>query len=461
MNGDSFDTGDRVIRITREEANSPHVDELLQRQMSLRGETGPGRTRRRRWYYANWFIFMIAGGVAALLATLALEPVFDDLHYWQGRIEWIQAVRDVEGLPPDADWNICTVTIAGETILVADQHTRLLPRDGKATPLRTSELESGREIGVYVEEIAVDDGSVYFANFVVPDPAPLAADTTQLSLRQQALRTKAAGLLIFSIVAAAVGLAVGAADGLVCRLVRRALLAGGVGLLAGFIGGFFTGIIAELAYMPLNAVAVVQEGDAIGGLSAFGFFVQMSGRALAWCLAGMGMGLGQGLALRSKRLLLYGFVGGTVGGLIGGLLFDPIDLLLLGTDKPSAHVSRFIGFTVTGAIVGAMIGVVERLARDAWLRMVEGPLAGKEFLLFRDTMWLGASPRSQIYLFNDPDVASEHAVLRTVGDHYEIENACADRPVQVNGRPVDRCRLRHGDEITIGRTVFAFQKRRG
>ena len=95
------------------------------------------------------------------------------------------------------------------------------------------------------------------------------------------------------------------------------------------------------------------------------------------------MGLGQGIALRSKRLLAYGFFGGIIGGLLGGLLFDPIDLILLGVDKPSAHWSRLIGLAVIGASVGAMIGVVELLARDAWLRMVKGPLAGKEFLLFK------------------------------------------------------------------------------
>ena len=30
---------------------------------------------------------------------------------------------------------------------------------------------------------------------------------------------------------------------------------------------------------------------------------------------------------RSKRLLLYGFLGGVIGGLLGGLLFDPIGQL--------------------------------------------------------------------------------------------------------------------------------------
>ena len=131
----------------------------------------------------------------------------------------------------------------------------------------------------------------------------------------------------------------------------------------------------------------------------------MTGRGLAWCLAGAAMGLGQGIALRSGRLLLYGLLGGLIGGLLGGLLFDPIDLLLLGSNKPGAALSRAIGVGVIGATVGAMIGIVELLARDAWLQMLEGPLAGKEFLIFKDLLYVGASPRSDIYLFNDKAVA--------------------------------------------------------
>ncbi len=148
---------------------------------------------------------------------------------------------------------------------------------------------------------------------------------------------------MFAVVAGLVGLAIGAANGVVCRLARRALLAGGVGLLVGIVGGLVSNIIANLAYAPLNHLAMKQEGDSAAGLSTFGFLIQMGGRALAWALAGMAMGLGQGIAMRSKRLLAYGFIGGVLGGLLGGLLFDPVDLLLLGGDHPSATGAAWSG----------------------------------------------------------------------------------------------------------------------
>jgi len=171
------------------------------------------------------------------------------------------------------------------------------------------------------------------------------------------------------------------------------------------------------------------------------------------------MGLGQGIALRSKRLLAYGFLGGVIGGLLGGLLFDPLDLVILSGKGVGADWSRFLGFLVIGAAVGAMIGLVELLSRDAWLRMVEGPLAGKEFLIFRDVMNIGASPRSEIYLFNDSQVAPTHATLRMIGDETEITARDRVHPLIVNGNSVKNARLRHGDSIVIGATSFLFEQR--
>src|SRR5690349_19884672 len=57
-----------VIRITEQDARSTHVDDLLRRNASLRGERGIARDRGRKWYLQNWFVFMIAGALAAVTA---------------------------------------------------------------------------------------------------------------------------------------------------------------------------------------------------------------------------------------------------------------------------------------------------------------------------------------------------------------------------------------------------------
>src|SRR4030095_12958483 len=76
-----------VIRITREEATGGHVDDLIKRQMSLRGESGVTRDRGRVWYYQSWFILMFIGALAAFGPWAILEPHFDDFLYYQGEIQ--------------------------------------------------------------------------------------------------------------------------------------------------------------------------------------------------------------------------------------------------------------------------------------------------------------------------------------------------------------------------------------
>lgn len=457
---------DGLIRISTEEANSSHVDDLLKRQMSLRGDPGVTRDRSRAWWYQNWFIFMLVGALGAIAAWAILEPFFEDSLYVQGSIERLDLTdrlsREVQRGGQEFRLNKGahgSIEINGERIHLLDGVREIRP-DGSKRPLDLDTLKLHETVGVYVEYVRGRDAGLALAEFVERSPKPLSPDRARMSLDQLAARSQAAALLLFSLVAGLVGLFIGAADGIVCRVPRRAVLCGFVGLLVGLVGGFISNIIANLAYAPLNHLAMKQWGDG-GGLNTFGFAIQMVGRSLAWCLAGMAMGLGQGIALRSKRLLIYGLLGGTVGGLLGGLLFDPIDLLVLGPDKPSAHWSRLIGFAVIGAGVGAMIGIVELLARDAWLRMTQGPLTGKEFLIFKDVMNIGSSPRSDLYLFNDPLVAEHHAILRAVGDECEIEARQMTHPVMVNNRALPRGRLRHGDNVTIGRTSFVFQRRKG
>src|SRR5215831_2999716 len=66
---------DEPIVITKDEANSRHVDDLIKRQMSLRGE-GITSEPTRRWYYKNWVLFMIVGGVFAAIGWMIIEPWF-------------------------------------------------------------------------------------------------------------------------------------------------------------------------------------------------------------------------------------------------------------------------------------------------------------------------------------------------------------------------------------------------
>jgi hypothetical protein len=458
-------TSGDVLRITAEDANSSHVDDLLKRHASLRGEQGISRDRGRKWYYQSWFILMIAGCAAAVLAYALLDPYYGEYLYIQGQVSDIvtdpsyslQLMIDRKQFEVTPD-RFVEAKVGGRIVAFTDR-TKIRGSDGKYKLFNSDQLKAGQTLGVYVLLAATKkdvEENHCVATYIIPDGKP--TNDSDVSLHDLNRHRFLAELLIFPMIAAFVGLFIGAVDGIMCRLWRRVLLAGAAGLIFGFVGGFVSGnVLASLVYSLISPLS-----EKFGGIHGVaGFSIQTAGRGFAWALAGMTMGLGQGIALRSSRLILYGFLGGLIGGLIGGLLFDPIDLLLLGSDKPSASVSRWVGFAVIGAVIGLMIGVVERLARDAWLRMVEGPLAGKEFLVFKDLMRMGSSPKSEIYLFNDPAVAASHAVIRSTGDIYEIENTCRENPACLNGRPITRARLRHGDRISLGRTSFLFQRQRG
>lgn len=265
-------------------------------------------------------------------------------------------------------------------------------------------------------------------------------------------------ILWFPMVAGAVGLFLGGAEGLMCRNVLRAATSGVVGLGVGFAGGLIllipTGMIFGL--MTAVAVAFMDEPPAPNEMpTGFAFLILMMGRAAAWALISIPAGLGQGIALREKKVILNGAVGGVLGGLLGGLLFDPISLLFI-TEDGQAAVSRAIGFVTIGVLVGLFVGLVEGWTKTAWLHMRAGPLAGKQFVIHRDTTVLGSAPKADVYLFKDAAIEPRHAVIYNRGGRFEIEDCDTGDGTYVNQLPVKRHVLKSGDQIVLGQTVLEF-----
>jgi hypothetical protein len=212
------------------------------------------------------------------------------------------------------------------------------------------------------------------------------------------------------------------------------------------LGGLIYGLLGKISADPTA--------------SAPAFLLQMFRRGLAWLIAGTAMGLGQGLALKSKRLVLNGFVGGIVGGLAGGLLFDPISLIFKNqAAMGGATLSRAIGFGIIGAAVGLMIGITDLLTRSAWLRVVAGPLRGKEFNFYQTPIRLGSSPKNEIYLFKDPKIDPIQANIVKLRDTYEIADNNSHGGTFVNGQRITRKRLMDGDRIQIGDSEFVYTTR--
>ena len=192
--------------------------------------------------------------------------------------------------------------------------------------------------------------------------------------------------------------------------------------------------------------------------SGFAMFIVMMGRGTSWSLSAIPAGIGQGVALREPKVILNGLLGAVLGGLLGGLVFDPIAILFAPRDG-EAWLSRAIGFTLIGLMVGLFVGIVEQWTKSAWLLMRAGPLAGKQFVIFRNPTVLGSSPKAEVYLFKDEAIEPRHALIHDRGGRFEIEDLKTADGTYVNGIPVQRQILKAGDQIVLGKTVLEFALR--
>jgi hypothetical protein len=266
-----------------------------------------------------------------------------------------------------------------------------------------------------------------------------------------------AAIFLFPVVAAGVGLFLGAAEGIICRNYLRALKSGAVGLGIGFVGGLITLIPTGLVFNVMSEIALSLWDDPQPDAMPTGLalLVLMMGRAAAWSIAAIPAGMGQGIALGERKVIMNGVVGAVLGGLVGGLLFDPISFVLITADGQATY-SRAVGFATIGGFVGLFVGLVEGWTKTAWLLMQKGPLAGKQFILFRDTTVLGSSPKADVYLFKDDAIEPRHAVITNRAGRFEIEDCKTPDGTYVNGVHIDRIRLNDGDQIVLGKTVLEF-----
>jgi Inner membrane component of T3SS, cytoplasmic domain len=154
---------------------------------------------------------------------------------------------------------------------------------------------------------------------------------------------------------------------------------------------------------------------------------------------------------RSGRKTKYGVLGGLIGAALGGMLFDPI-----GFATNTGAVSRGVGFGLLGLATGVAIGIVESALKDRWLYVAAGPLAGKQFILYKPVTTIGSSQQCDIYLFKDNSILPQHGVIEMRGAQTFLRS---DGPVFVSGQPARMRALQSGDLIQIGRYTFHFRER--
>ena len=242
-----------------------------------------------------------------------------------------------------------------------------------------------------------------------------------------------------------IALALGMADSIASRNIQGAVVYGGIGALLGLVGGvvvslfinkFFRAILG--AYDPLNNPSMAK---------------QIFARAMSWGILGLFISASPGVVMRNQRKLIFGLIGGLLGGIVGGAMYVPIE-------QSAGDVwARLVAIVAIGVITGVATALVESVAKQGWLKVSRGLIAGKQFIVYRNPTFIGSSPQCEIYLFRDPKVGRRHAALHIGKAGYTIEDLGTGSGTVINGQSIVREILRGGDIVQIGNTSFTFQEK--
>ncbi len=472
------------IVITSEDLRDPRIDEVLERERAIREVASRAQPvgGLRRFFFSSMFYLAIVGGLGGFLGWAALEPYVDDGVPISGKISRIEpdhtltACRRCEVLYESDQHSAgdpcerCKTPVVESpfrgafrlertTVLVAPGQTRW-KRDGKKVRLGdVNDLKVGDRVFVLGQGMEGDA-----AEIIAMEIRPLPAGEVgpgEPDLARKARTDRYAGLFWFALIGGLIALGIGSVEGLLSLNVGQAIKSGLIGMAIGFGGGLAGIVPAGLLYGVVGDLTEkLAEGQ--GGflssedLHGWALLSQIVSRSLAWGVVGMALALGRGVAMKSRRLIFNGLIGGCLGGLFGGMLFDPIGKVAA---ADTGDLSRAVGFTTIGLLVGLCLGLVEQLSKEAWLLMRTGPLQGKQFVVHRSPTTIGSLGHNDIFLFKDARVQPEHAKLHRVGRAYEIEDLDTPEGTLVNGVRVERRILRDGDTITIGSTELEYRSR--
>lgn len=304
---------------------------------------------------------------------------------------------------------------------------------------------SADERAGYIELVAADGRKNPYFLIYADERLTTAQKEARLAAvtRRDAWKEFISNVIAFGVSGMILAIALSIAEPMVSRNIPSTIINGSVGATLGLLGGVAVALFADRLYAALAG----SEGTITTGR-------QILARIAQWAVVGVTLSLAAGLVMRNWKKLIIGAGGGLLGGIIGGALFD-----IVAKYAHSDALSSLIGLVAIGGITGGSSALVEAAARSGWLKVTQGLIAGKQFILYRNPTFIGSSPDSQIYLFKDPQVGRRHAAIHIVKGGFELEDLPLGTATMVNGRPVSRVRLRSGDQVQIGGTRFLFQEK--
>jgi hypothetical protein len=249
-------------------------------------------------------------------------------------------------------------------------------------------------------------------------------------------------MLFVAVLGAVVGLFMGAffgaAEGITARVKSRILPGILVGAAVGVVGGAIGFLVGQAALLVIGELA----------LRSYRSFQRVGlpiSRAIGWGVLGIFIGVVEGFRARSGKKIAVGLLGGLLGGLAGGFVLEYLRLLV-----PGFRFTRLVGLVILGAAVAVFYGLIERGLAHGVLRVLNGALKGKEYLLTQSRVRIGRSRRNEVALTPYEDLADRQAEIRARRGEAVLINLEPKRPLLVNERSVREHRLKYDDVIRIG-----------
>lgn len=245
-----------------------------------------------------------------------------------------------------------------------------------------------------------------------------------------------------------------------------------LGLVFGALFGSFEGIVVSSrskAFRGLGFGALFGAAAGAAGVLAGQLFLFLAGGALfrsnssrlgpglaaangiAWAIAGTFLAMTEGLRARSGRKLLVGLLGGLAGGLIGGAILSALQVL-----APGGKWSLLAGLAAFGFLLTLFYSLFENRFQAGTLKLLNGPLKGKEYPVVSRKLTVGTDASCDIVLAGYPGVRPLHATVHLEKGRVYIRPAGPDAGVLVNDGPAGDAALRPEDVLAAGKAKFLY-----
>lgn len=265
----------------------------------------------------------------------------------------------------------------------------------------------------------------------------------------QSAQTSFPGYLSFSIAQGlALGCAFGAIFGSIEGIVVSSRSKAVKGLLFGAIAGLASGTCGVIAGQSFVFSAGQGLSESSGALAKVALYAI---NGAGWTIIAVFVATIEGFRSRSPRKIAVGLVGGAIGGLIGGTT-----LQFFLSSQPGNQYALLAGLCLFGLSLSICYALFENGFSFGSIKLLNGPLRGKEYLITKSRMTVGKNHSSDIVLDGYRDVADAHARITVKKGRIVLSSISKDAAIRVNDEKTMESALRREDVFSIGSAKFMY-----